>query len=337
MQVYKFRLKFTSPLHISARGVQFEQVSQIIHSDTLFGAVVNIWNLLYPEDVDKLFKQTDKGPPFLLSSAFPYFNDWEFYPRPLSFGLPVSSEQEINPDLGKRFKRVQFLESQVLFNILKGRELPLFNPDHTLGDGKFWLVSKPMNEDHYILRQEEISRAVIDRYSNSTNLYFVSELYFEEGGGLFFLVHFRQADWQDKFSAVLRLLGDEGLGLDRSSGKGLFELLEPVSTFDLPQPSKPSRFLTLSLFHPTEIEIGPALLEKASYELVHRSGWITTSGRATPYRRQTLTMFAEGSVFTGAPDKMYGDMPLALKESFIASDLQHQVYRYGYAFPVGMA
>ena len=332
MPVHKYRLKFTAPLHISARGVQFEQVSQIIHSDTLFGALVNAWGLLYPKEVDDFF--TDAGPPFLLSSAFPYFGNWEFFPRPLALRLPESLAPEKQIGLNKKFKRVQFVESRA-FNAILAGQTPPFDPAGTLSDGKFWLAAPPTDE-HFILRQEEMPRVVIDRYTSSANNYFVSELYFEDDGGLFFLVRFEEDSLRSKFEAVLRLLGDEGLGLDRSSGKGMFEV-ECTSLFNLPEPANATRFVTLSLFHPTEKEIVSCLLTNASYELVHRSGWITTPGRATPFRRQTLTMFAEGSVFTALPVQSYGDMPAVLKEEFIKKNLDHGVFRYGYAFPVGMA
>ncbi len=347
MSTLKIRLKFLSPLHISARGVQFEQVSQIIHSDTLFGALVNAWSLLYPEDVPAFFTEASNGPPFLLSSAFPYFKDWEFFPRPLSLRLTAETKPEKRvaspPDLFKKFKRVQFLESRVFFDFIKAPEQLQFHPEHTLADSKFWLAQPPPDSDYFILRQEEMPRVVIDRYTNAANQYFVSELHFEdrgkdEHGGLFFLARFLQEQeiWKNKFLAALRLLGDEGLGLDRSSGKGLFEVAK-ADPFIIPEPETATRFATLSLFHPTDDEVKSALLDAASYELVQRSGWVTTPGRATPYRRQTLTMFAEGSVFTGSLAQRYGDMPLVLKKNPAVKNLRNDVYRYGYAFPVGIA
>ena len=325
MQTCKYRLKFKSPLHISSRGVGFEQVSHMIHSDTLFGAIVDCWFNLYPEDESIIFGNSE-SPPFLVSSAFPYFGECEFFPKPYS--------SKVETDEIKALRKVQFIEKSVFFKILSG-EVFRFESQHTTGGGNFWIDNSSDSIFPRLWVVEETPRVVIDRYTGSTNHYFVSELYFEEKAGLFFLVKFKDRNLIEKFETALRFLGDQGLGLDRSSGKGLFNI-EKTTGFEYPKPEKTNRFLTLSLYHPSRKEIETFLLENASYDMVYRGGWITSNGRGTPYRRQVLTMFAEGSVFSGDPDKLYGDMPTVISSTFKPQDMDHKVYRYGCAFPLGI-
>jgi hypothetical protein len=62
----------------------------------------------------------------------------------------------------------------------------------------------------------------------------------------------------------------------------------------------------------------------------HR-GWVT-SPEAGNLRRKVVWMFAEGSVLTTAP------VPRAGRLVNVAPDVcPHEVWRYGYAFPLGMA
>jgi CRISPR-associated protein Csm4 len=325
MPAFKIRLRFTAPLHIAARGVGFERVGWIVHSDTLYSAIFSVWNQIDPDEAQQHL-QDESPPPFLLSSAFPYHDKAEFYPKPLA---PL--RLDIAPPHRKPFSKVQFIEAALFQKIASG-ESPPFAPECTRQGGRFWVSPKssgPMSDDP-IVYETETPRVVVDRVTNHGMLYFVSELRFAENAGLFF---WAQIDDQlrERFMQVLRVLGDEGLGLDRTSGKGLFEVVDNPPETIFPGAPNANRFLTLSLYHPTDKEITPAFLQNCGYELVQRGGYV--SGHS--YRRQTLAMFAEGSTFSGAPDIRYGDKRKVLAKSFSGSTLAHDVYRYGYAFPIG--
>ena len=67
----------------------------------------------------------------------------------------------------------------------------------------------------------------------------------------------------------------------------------------------------------------------AAYDLLARRGWVT-SPEGGHLRRQTVRMFAEGSVFPGGgarPGRLVNVTP----EAFAG----HRVYRYCYAFTAG--
>lgn len=329
MNATKIRLKFTAPLHIAARGVGYERVNWMVNSDTLYSAILTVWNYLRPGAAG----QHAAEPPFCLSSAFPYLGDLEFYPKPLApLSLHCPAGQE------KAYARVQFIEKEPFEKLLQG-EAVTFQQEHTRQNGKFWTgrpaphADVPFFAEEQIFTEIETGRVVIDRVTNRGMNYFVSELHFAADAGLFFWIRFRDPALRQELLGVLRLLGEEGLGLDRYCGKGQFEIDEKdVSDQALPGPAAAERFLTLSLYHPKETEIAGGLIRDSAYELFHRAGFVS----GYPYRRQTLTMFSEGSVFSGSPAQNYGDCPVVLDPGFQDSAIDHPVYRCGYAFPLGI-
>lgn len=343
MQATKFRLHFTAPLHIASAGVGFEQASWVVHSDTLFSAIITVWSHLDAEQAGRIANA--ESPPFLLSSAFPYHGALEFYPKPLIRSPIAVAEQH-----RKKLARVQFIEAEIFRKLLERQRL-VFDPSGTRQGGRFWASLMPpassssvdenglqpeakqkIVHEELIMQEMEVPRVVIDRVTNQGMNYYVSELRFVEQAGLFFWARFLEPAYQKPFMQVLRLLGDEGLGLDRTSGKGLFEI-ENASDSALPGPSAAQRFLTLSLYAPESEEIDHGLLQHSGYELVQRSGYVS----GLSYRRQSLTMFAEGSVFNGAPfaKPQYGAKREVLAPAFAASEVGHPIFRYGYAFPIG--
>lgn len=333
MSFTKIRLHFTSPLHIAARGVGFERVSWIVHSDTLYSAILTVWSHINRDEAQAI--ASAESPPFLLSSAFPFHDAHEFYPKPLA---PV--KVQVEPQDGKHFAKVQYIAAPLFKQIIAG-QAPRFSPEATLQSGRFWTHAIPepasdqaqqqtaANRSAPIIHEIEVPRVVIDRVTNQGMLYHVSELHFAEKAGLYFWLKCEDQERQARLLQVLRLLGDEGLGLDRTSGKGLFKV-EAVAGAP-PGLTNASRFLTLSLYHPPKHEVDAGLLHQCGYELMRRGGFIF----GMSYRRQSLNLFAEGSVFTGNPAATYGDKNEVLAPGFAASAVRHPVYRYGYAFPIG--
>ncbi|MFN9861756.1 MAG: type III-A CRISPR-associated RAMP protein Csm4, partial [Pseudanabaena sp.] len=116
--------------------------------------------------------------------------------------------------------------------------------------------------------------------------------------------------------AALELLGEEGLGGEKSSGAGQFE----ASWHDLDEIWKElikfdGNFQSLiSLYWDDEL----ISLDNSSYELQERGGWITSSSKNQ--RRKKVVMFAEGSVFSEIPK---GKLANVTPPEFS----QHKIYR----------
>jgi len=127
-----------------------------------------------------------------------------------------------------------------------------------------------------------------------------------------------------KFEASLSLLGDQGIGADRSAGKGFFSPKKSVITISTPK--NPDHFLTLSLVHPSQDEFNLA----KRYQIVERRGWVTSPHGGRSLRQKSVRMLLEGSVFKG---EVQGDVPKVL-DPLEEMGLRHPVYRWGKAFPL---
>jgi CRISPR-associated protein Csm4 len=313
-----YKLHFTAPLHLSARHDGFEKTHNYLHSDTLFSAIVSNWSHLYDEAPETLIKSEG----FVISSAFPFVGERFYFPKPYS-ALPVRYDASDN-GLEKKLRKVEFVEQGLFEKLIGNLEVQgdklLFSKD-----GNF-LATGSVPRAHCVER--EMGRNMIDRVTGQTDIFYFSEISFLPNAGLFFLAHFIDDNIRKKFEATLRLLGDEGIGSDRSVGKGLFSV-EVIDDFPLAQPANPNSFLTLSLYHPTEEEIKSDLLKRSAYHLVSRGGWITAPGFRS-LRRQSLNMFLEGSVFSALEQGSYGDIPVVAGK--IDGMLDFDVYRYGKAF-----
>ena len=313
------------PLHLGIKETILEETSDHIHSDTLFSAICNAHRLLYGnEELEKLLQQfKGKTPPFLISSAFPYINETLLLPVPKSVDFGEYSEDK------KRFKKVRFVSKDIFDQIVRGETVKeSVKEGNLLQSGQILLTSgeKSRIEDTRIWSEEEIPRVVIDRKTSASNIYHFGQVMYSERCGMYFLIDSRDGEYVERLKAAMRLLGDEGMGGDRTYGKGLFKIKKPefdTVSMDL---TPRGHFTTLSLYHPTKEEI--PILKNGRYELVGRGGWIySLEGRNM--RRRFIRMFAEGSVFP-APADLYGDLVSVKPKEFT----DHEIYRYGYAFAI---
>lgn len=318
-----YKLKFKSPLHIGSLGVGYEETDEIIHSDTIFSAIMSLWHNFYDDEIEEICK----NPPFIISSAFPFKTKTYFFPRPM---VKIGREGEDDPQTGRKLKGVKYISKDLLETLLVGNDLE-FDETKTLQKGKFWFAAgrDELDQDAIIFGEREVPRVTIDRASNASDIFYFSEIVFEKDSGLFFLANFLKEEMREKFEAVLSLVGDEGIGGDKRLGKGLFTV-KTEEGFQISTPQDGNGVINLSLYHPKQEEIASGMLEGASYNLITRKGWIHSIG-AMSLRRRSVRMFQEGSVFNSLGKEHYGDCPLVLGEN-INIGLSHNVYRYGLGF-----
>lgn len=326
--------------HIGERGIGLEETALFLHADTLYAALATAWAMLFGEEAASrdLF---DPSPPFWISSAFPFAGPVRFYPRPyLPFPFrPLPSELS--------FKEIQFVSEGILQRMAAGE--PLEDEGVRIHEGTAWLTAQEAQRlqeafDRRDLREERfwvrhrIPRVALDELTATSSLWHFGRLVFREPGprpearaGMFFRVRYRRPELADRFRAAIRLLGDTGIGGDRTAGHGLFtprfEKADPLGD------PKAEGFITLSPVYPPRDQLERLLGEKARYGWLTRSGWI--GGRwARPYRRRTVRMLAEGSFLTGDPEGLWGGMADVTPQE-TPEPLSHPIYRYGFAFPVG--
>lgn len=329
--IYEYRLSFTSPVHFGLEGIGQERIDQRVRSDTLWGAIVQKWILLYNDDPEGLCLDT----PFVVSSCFPLINGIPFYPLP--FGaldhLISKAGQAEQPEISvKELKKIRFAAEPLFWKIIRGETLEfealLQNTVFPLEEKRQDTMrkSKPVYD---IMQRPRLRTDQLSGGGMEGAFFYCSDQYFNQNNGLFFLATFRHNKTKKRFDAALRLLGDTGLGADRSIGRGLFSF--ETKECGVPDNLSSNRYLLLSLYHPTRKEVMQGVLEgpDTAYSLIRRSGH-AASLAVSAFRRYDLWMAEEGSIFKTKP---YGDVMRVLEKSEM---VPHNVYRCGRAFCIPM-
>ncbi|QQG66594.1 type III-A CRISPR-associated RAMP protein Csm4 [Desulfobulbus oligotrophicus] len=328
-QVY--HLNFTTPVHFGLEGIGQEQIDHIVHSDTLWGAIIDKWLLLHADDPEEVCTSTS----FNVSSTFPLINGTRFYPVPLGALNKVMDDVAlldagISPLELKDIKKIRYIEENLFKRILAGEE-PIL-ADLTSGSVYPFPFStkKEQNPTRCFALEIQRPRVMVDQLNGGVQagaFFYSTDQYFNQNSGLFFVASFTSRAVRDKFEAALRLLGDDGLGADRSVGRGTFTFT--VSNWPLTTADNADAHVLLSLYFPTAEEVKDGVLSSpiSAYKLTRRSGH-TGGHRVSRFRRADCWMLTEGSVLPFAPA---GHVPCVLPQSGI---IPHNVYRYGRAFCV---
>ena len=376
MQIRTYHLQGRSAFHLGVRGVGIEATGDCLHADTLFAALCHGLRQQYrlpalQEFLDGFKTPEAPGPPVLLSSAFPYVLarrqeqvDWHvpetsateqavrFFPRPLAWprGIPDAAESR------KGVKHIQWVSEGIFRAWVKGEDLGAYWQDGTclVQDGQVWLTPQELplvagwrdeeSDEIRLWSVGDVPRVTVDRQRSTSNVYQSGLLRLQPGGGLWLLARWRD-DWQARGEMTLRVLGDGGIGGERSSGYGQFDLHDAPPLAPLPKPTPGELFLTLSLYFPTVAEL-PAVLkvEQASYRLSVRRGWMSSPDEVrvgsetfhgSALRRKAVRMFTEGSLLYWPEGcQALGALADVTPQAF-SEHGGHQVWRYGYALPVG--
>lgn len=336
------RLKFgRSVAHFGELGIGIEETSERVRSDTLFSAWMSTYAKLFGKDATtNLLKQfnTQLEPPFRLSSTFIYRqldgSTVYYLPRPLMFppNYPVGDDFEFT----KAYKSLKYLPLEIWERWYQGDG---FSDCEELTAKTKGLASGALSDAGTFdysegFKSYKVPKTALDRTTRATNLYYTGVVQYrwqpnsndsedvESLSGLYFLVHFLNSDLENTFFTVLDFMGGEGIGGERSSGAGQFKI--DWSTCELTplwqqviEFSGAKYHSLISLFWTKEST------SAASYELQERGGWIASpSSDGRQLRRQSVHMFAEGSVFPTIPEGKLADVtPRGFTD--------HSVYRSG--------
>jgi CRISPR-associated protein Csm4 len=302
------KLKPKGAFHIGERENWREGSKTYIPSDTLFSALCHCYMLLYGE-ADSLLKGFLEGnPPFLISSAFPYWKDKYFFPVPKN-QFPKE----------KKAKKIQFVDLIGMQELLSGERL------EDIIDRINTIPSYTQKEEPWKL--EDVPRIGLSRWTNhpGDRFFHFGQVIYHEGTGLFLLMDFRDNHIKKRILASLNLLAHEGIGGDRTCGKGLFEKPE-ILEFEMNIISGADGLYSTSIYCPLLEELTD--IDKGFYELEDRKGYIySPSGQSL--RRRSIRAFSEGSVFSNDINRL-GRLVDVTPDIFKA----HRVYRYGFIFPL---
>lgn len=296
------KLYFKTPFHISNVRSDYNISEKIFHSDSLYSAIINSWNVLGIEDA--IPKNENDTLRFSTSSLFPFTKDIDnktdvyFLAKPYGFLNDKQLGEESKPD-AKANKKAEYWDIDFYSNYLNNNKLADYKDSV---QGKF-LSRKRINEDFML---NDVSQRVqipkcgeIDEKTGKakeTTPYYIDRIYFESGSGLYAIMQFDDEKTKQNVLAALRYLQDEGLGTDRHVGNGLFVMEEAELNINMPEASE--YYTNISLFCPEDKETFVSMTDnnKARFDIIKRGGWITSEPYQT-YRKRYINMFKEGSLF----------------------------------------
>lgn len=310
-QTWVVRLQFRTPLHIGEPGIGVEGSLTYIPSDTLFSALCHAWLAAFGEDeLKKLLGEfpgvaaPDSSPPFVLSSAYPYWDEQFFLPKPYIPPRPYTKEP--SPQMERTpIKDLDFIPVAI-FSQWLGTGLPAD------AEGNLERTIKDL-EEHPLYREALLARARIDRVTHASDLYFCGLVSFPAEGGVYVIIE-ACGDLEARLKTCFKLLGELGVGGERAAGCGKFDVrdwreIDSVQSLKTlvsgSGTSAPSAYCTLSLYHPSSEEL-EQIQQNAEqclkgYAWALRGGWATVTGQGQPQKRLACRVFKEGSVFGFKP------------------------------------
>lgn len=308
------KLKFTSPFHLNPPGDGLHKTETAISSDMLISALAICHSKLYGYHCDDFF--TGK---LRVSSLFPFYKDTLFFPVPL-FDFRERKVERIGY---KKLSKLKYLEKDLWMQVIDGKKL---DPDAVHPQGVFGISSKRVNnpdENQKIpgfFFEQELQRLGDDPF-------YYSQVRLAPEAGMFFIYHVDSAI-ESQFKACLRLLADEGIGGDRTVGKGLFEIIEETS-ITFPENST-THYMNLSFYIPSETDLESIDLTKSYYRLQHKRGWYVTH-RVLNLKKKGIFGFGEGSVFA-SDRELTGKTVTLLDRNEMAgfTDAPFEILRNGY-------
>jgi CRISPR-associated protein Csm4 len=275
-----YKLTFPAGLHLNRGRNHYDKTEEYIHSDTFFAALQAVW-AKWGED-PALLEST------VISSLFPFFSDHKgqgtryFFPKPF---IPHIEDSKAPENHAKLLKKIKWLDQEYFEKLVTNT----FKLNWSDLQGKFLSTISigPISR-----RSSRIRTRVARKLNEDTKPYYIDELYFSENAGLYLLIDKNQDTVN--LERALRMLGDEGIGTDKSSGKGYFTY--SVDYINLQVPENGDFKTNLSLYCPeSEEEWGSCTTGKHMYSLVKRGGWLTDN-KFKNYRKNEIFMVEEGSL-----------------------------------------
>lgn len=321
MQLDIIKIQFKDyPLHLSdGRGLYYF-TENILHSDKLKNAIfTSAAKLSGTQVLTEAFFDS-----FLLSSAFPFFKEHLFFPRP-SCTLNFRDSSQI-----KAAKKAQFLGKSLFENFINGS--PDFPPAHIQFLNQNTCISQEDIEiENFIYKQIQDR---VNLSSSTSAPHYMEQLRFHPDAGLFFIVQWRD-DVTEQHKALfqqgLAILEDEGVGSDRTYGYGQFTIQKNEKnlfhSIELDVPESGDFQLNLGLYRPNpqEQENISVDIKTAYYQLIERGGYIAEpeESQYLSYRKHSAYFFDIGSVFPKRDQRMGEKIDLCPPE------FPHPVWREG--------
>lgn len=270
----------------------------VLHSDTLFSLIISAL-----AELDKL-PESIPDSDIKISSAFPFYQDYLFFPMPHDFSqeftgilLPTPcyfiSQPVLSAYFNETLSELAILQSGCF----------LAEDSHPL----HFIYPLWITQNSPVLQSD---KAYHQAYR------------FRDEAGLFFLAQGSDSDIAD-IKTALDFLTDEGIGRNRSIGRGTFSFEQFHFEFEKPSDTK---HLLLSLYHPTENELDQIFCNVSDIRWKQRA---FTPFFSSLREAKFMLMATEGSIFT-APTHNMGSVVKIFNENK-KLETQTPIYRSGKA------
>jgi len=314
-------------------------VSHIIHSDTLFSAITNVYELVY-ESGEEFVKLVEDNK-IILSSAFPLLESLK--DGNLIYFLPKPKIQfDFNKEVGKKEKKIQFFSLKAIDKILKSLITNEFqaridlNEIHILDEKYCFLkdeVTIQLDNNSAFIKEIIFPKTAVHKENREDAFYFQTDIQLvplcDENRKSCYNPHFyflmqenlSNSEYK-KFITCLRILADEGIGGDRGSGRGFIDEVI-IKEFDTSIFSGNNLYMSLSLVNPCSQE---EFNEVVYYDLMKRGGGsLGLEGKEENHKKQ-VKMVTEGSIIKKRIKGRIVDI------SPMVNFYKHRIYRNGKAF-----
>lgn len=297
MPIEAVKLHFDSPLHIGSGMEELDKTTVIYSSDALKSALFSAGLAFYPEweiNPESFFNN------FRISSCFPYCGEDLFLPRPIGLMKFTYGNEKEDDKSRKQSKKISFLSLDLVQKWVKNQETELFIDKNCISpDGNF-VFSIPQNVKS-IYQNEVQQRVSVSLKDGGSTPFYLGRIYFEQDAGLYFLLECNNEKLKQKLFNTLQLLGDLGIGTDRTVGNGLFSIneKEDVLPIQLPDSNNLSKKISLGLYLPRRDEIEKINFDRSSWNITKRGGFIAGSSIESMrhLRKNNIYFFTEGSAF----------------------------------------
>ncbi|MCS7012023.1 MAG: type III-A CRISPR-associated RAMP protein Csm4 [Chloroherpetonaceae bacterium] len=312
-----------SQFHFGETGL--DETSEILHSDTLFSALANIYEIAL-SGAEKFINLVNEGK-VLFSSGFYVLilgtHKIFFLPKPMCQLAVRDFTQH------KKEKKIQYLSFGVYSEVLKSievqrvRDMTFLASSLSLLDkgriaiigGKFACLKEELaglecEEEACFCQKVEMQKVKVHTTEQEAKLYMETNVQFlpiigrngvTAKGGFYVLLRISEEMGENDEKELLtafRILADEGIGGERSSGCGQFEYVEETLLEDFPKAksSSPEYYLGLSLISPNGKEEFASAMQ---YEILLRGGGTIGKFGDSEQHRKRVRLIAEGAVFKG--------------------------------------
>jgi CRISPR-associated protein Csm4 len=336
MDLCLFRLHFSGPVRFGVTGIGLEETDLTLAADGLTSAFLNaLSEALGAAAVAAFLSECQANrPPAIFSNLFPFgpapenpSKSIEVLPRPLC--APPCTEEALRL-FGKELKKLAWLRPHDTAAWLQTDPLPQDKLTKLVTASQGLVQQKENMDDNGWYKEELRPRVALDRQDQGSSLWACAAVRFASRAGLYGLVRLRE-DFRPAWLQAMRLLGDMGLGGERTYGYGEFQLEGP---FPLGADWEPmlklpaGRYLLLSTYFPSTSERENLARALEAWDIEERRGYVVSGRHTTTLKRKRVRFLKAGSIFQ---QPLQGALADVTPEEHLALGLTHRVYRAGFA------